>query len=823
MEAVPIPAAGTKRAVIDAIRRQLDEARVSHIYRDYSNALKLISQVVFTRASGFVLEFLQNAEDSGLGLECAGAFRLNINERRLKVSHNGRPFTENDVASLCGIRSSKRPEKGSLGYLGIGFKSVFKVSDRPEVYSGGFRLKFEKPSDSPDSLWQVMPIWIDEPSEPVGDDFTTFIVPFRDPGTYALLRGEFSRLGPQVYLFLRWIRSITILDEPSGAERRLANAGTDEHGVTALKDNDREQRFRVFRAAVEVPPHVRSDTLTQDYRAGVTRREIVIGFALDHTGKLAPSEAMASYGGVYSFLPLGESKSGAAFPIQADFLVQPGRDAINYEAPWNHWLVDEVAELCRKAIAAFVAHATWRYQFLPMFTFSHSRGNEAYDKLFGPHLIEPVERFLNAEPCIPTADDSLAPLSKLARLTEDQAASSDVVSSGVLARAEMATALGGGPDTLLVHPLVVESPAKPIRPVNRWGLLSNEEFLHAKAVGPNAPAWFRVLYQWLRKHPEFSPGRKKQLRTYHQAEFVLAVDGRLLAGRELSLVDDLPQSNQLLLEIAKRWQEGRPILHPDILAGAATEVERKDVRGFLIGLTGVQQISAADLCRQAVVPMIATSAPKPSVSDLLPYTRCCHEVFGKEPGDLPELWVLTKAGEIRAAKEVFFSSEFKPQPDWEKHKQYVPGLNFLSPKYLDGAREDVLPAWRALFRAGGVKPDPDDGVEVFAVHFAEEQLRLRHAAVTRIEEHNFGYDLEVKTQTGESLQIEVKGRQKEEDIELTPNESDAARKNQDTYFLCVVTPIPERPAMYMVRNPDRVGVKEKLTIPAAVWREERLV
>lgn len=162
--------------------------------------------------------------------------------------------------------------------------------------------------------------------------------------------------------------------------RTLANLGTDSDGVTTLKDNDREQRFRIFRAAVDVPPHVRTDPLTQDYRAGVERREIVIGFALDRAGKLSPSEAMASYGGVYSFLPLGESKSGAAFPIQADFLVQPGRDAINYEAQWNKWLVDEVAALCKNAIAEFVAHPMWRYQFLPVFTFSHAIGLGGHPK-----------------------------------------------------------------------------------------------------------------------------------------------------------------------------------------------------------------------------------------------------------------------------------------------------------------------------------------------------------------------------------------------------------------------------------------------------------
>jgi len=108
------------------------------------NALKLISQVVFTRSSGFILELIQNAEDAGLGLETPGAFEIRLNEDRVKVVHNARPFSDDNVKALCSIRSSKKPEKGALGYLGIGFKSVFKITDCPEIYSNGFRFKFDR-------------------------------------------------------------------------------------------------------------------------------------------------------------------------------------------------------------------------------------------------------------------------------------------------------------------------------------------------------------------------------------------------------------------------------------------------------------------------------------------------------------------------------------------------------------------------------------------------------------------------------------------------------------------------------------------------------
>lgn len=364
------------REVIEKIQYQIKDSRDTHIWKDLVNSLNLISQVVFTRSSGFLLEFVQNAEDAGLSLEHPGVIEIRINRERVRVSHNARPFTEGDVSALCGIRSSKKPEQGTLGYLGIGFKSVFKVTDRPEIYSGGYQFKFDRtfwdnPSDTP---WYIIPLWIEQPSESVDPEHTTFVVPLREESFYQGLLAELKRMKTELYLFLKWLKKITITDEVSGESWVLENAGEIEEGITVLKQDDKEQRFKFFRKEIEVPASVKQDRLTQEYRANVTKREIAIAFALDREGNLAPTEAGAMYGGVYSFLPLGEASSGAKFPIQADFLVQPGRDAINSEAAWNHWLVDEVASLCKSAIQEFKAHPRWKYQFLPVFEFQKHKG-----------------------------------------------------------------------------------------------------------------------------------------------------------------------------------------------------------------------------------------------------------------------------------------------------------------------------------------------------------------------------------------------------------------------------------------------------------------
>ncbi|MBI4294976.1 MAG: hypothetical protein HY669_02270 [Chloroflexi bacterium] len=491
---------GAQKEVIKRIRGEIEASSGTHIWSDYVNALKLISQVVFTRSSGFILELIQNAEDAGLGLKSQGVFEIRINKDRVKVTHNGQPFSEENVKALCGIRSSKKPEKGTLGYLGIGFKSVFKVTDRPEIYSNGFQFKFDRNdwSDPSSAPWHVMPIWIDQPSEAVDTARTTFIIPFREASYYSGLREEVQKLRTELYLFLNWLKKIDISDEVSGWNTTLENKGESEEGITTVEHGTQQQRFKFFRRSIEVPNWVKQDRLTQEYRANVTKREIAIAFALDEKGDLNPSFAGAMYGGVYSFLPLGEAKSGAKFPIQADFLVQPGRDAINYEAKWNHWLLEEVANLCKEAIAYFKKHDKWKYQFFPAFDFTKSPG-EPYDKLFGPKLIEPIEKFLNDRDSAPTKDGGWVKPKQVVRLTEDHEAAKNLVAMGILKEDEIAPVLGDQPDLKLVHPDVLEPPSQPLNKVDRDDLLNNAAFLETKRQQPDAASWFRSLYLWLAK------------------------------------------------------------------------------------------------------------------------------------------------------------------------------------------------------------------------------------------------------------------------------------------------------------------------------------
>jgi len=162
--------------------------------------LNTVSESVFSRSAHFLLELLQNAEDAGPKSNPGkGEIKFSVSQSRIKVSHNGVPFTEANVDAICGVRSTKKPELGTLGFLGIGFKSVFKITDCPEIHSGGFHFKFDKaaykePGEMP---WQIIPIWADSPAETTDPTLTTFILPFRSVALHDQTLSELARACPK--------------------------------------------------------------------------------------------------------------------------------------------------------------------------------------------------------------------------------------------------------------------------------------------------------------------------------------------------------------------------------------------------------------------------------------------------------------------------------------------------------------------------------------------------------------------------------------------------------------------------------------------------
>ena len=116
---------------------------------DKANACNLLSRDIYTDSTRFIYELLQNADDASCK-QGSLTFQIDFANDYLIVSHNGKPFDEDDVESICSIgNGNKTTDSEQTGFKGIGFKSVFAYSDMVIIKSGNFYFKFEAKN-----IWQ---------------------------------------------------------------------------------------------------------------------------------------------------------------------------------------------------------------------------------------------------------------------------------------------------------------------------------------------------------------------------------------------------------------------------------------------------------------------------------------------------------------------------------------------------------------------------------------------------------------------------------------------------------------------------------------------
>ena len=72
-------------------------------------------------------------------------------------------FSQQNVRALCDVGTSTKKHKlGYIGQKGIGFKSVFKVTDVAEIHSNGFHISFDLLQHQ--ALGYVLPTWVGPPT-----------------------------------------------------------------------------------------------------------------------------------------------------------------------------------------------------------------------------------------------------------------------------------------------------------------------------------------------------------------------------------------------------------------------------------------------------------------------------------------------------------------------------------------------------------------------------------------------------------------------------------------------------------------------------------
>lgn len=107
------------------------------LFKDLAKVEQYIAESYKTRA---LIELIQNADDAE-----SSVFGIHDIVGGFIVGNNGRAFTINDVESLCRSGSSNKQRGGTtIGYRGIGFKSVVNIANKVTVFSGDFCFTFNR-------------------------------------------------------------------------------------------------------------------------------------------------------------------------------------------------------------------------------------------------------------------------------------------------------------------------------------------------------------------------------------------------------------------------------------------------------------------------------------------------------------------------------------------------------------------------------------------------------------------------------------------------------------------------------------------------------
>lgn len=317
------------------------------------DAARLASDM-HTARPHFILELIQNAEDNHYEQNVKPKIKLIIRENQLILQNNEKGFFEDNVWALCGIgETTKRKISGYIGEKGIGFKSVFRVSNKPHIFSNDFQFEFEYDEKDPISI--IVPHWVDDIPEYVKRNITNIILPIKDE-----LKGEFiqfTKIDPCLLLFLHKIKSIEIEDKIQNREEKIERH--DFEGRVEITHSEGRACWKIVNSGrLKVPEHIK-----EEKRRDVTETEIVLAFPLEPDG----SANIQTSQNVFVYLPV--RSYGFKFIIQADFLLPPSREDIHKDKPWNNWLRDNIASVFLHAIEEFKKDDNLQktfYYFIPI-------------------------------------------------------------------------------------------------------------------------------------------------------------------------------------------------------------------------------------------------------------------------------------------------------------------------------------------------------------------------------------------------------------------------------------------------------------------------
>lgn len=319
--------------ILDSVRDELlaEAKRSPGLLADLANLERYVAETYSARS---FIELLQNADDAG-----AQRFLVMQQGDWLICANDGRPFSRNDFYSLCRSASSEKQRGSSIGYRGIGFKSVVGMVSEVHLLSESLEATFSRQL-SHEILGMDVPTPLVRIPHPLALPSDTRLAKkleeIRTAGCSTIfvfggidrnkVEEEFALFDSEYLLFLRNITEATLI----GAKERHYSCSRE-----ALHDHCRGVQI--------ISDDRRSDWQIYSFDCCDIAFSLLDGKPV----ALNPSSAL-----VHAYLPTLE-QTGLGIRINADFSTDPSRTRIVFDEFTIKRIIsaaDAVANLFRKAI-----------------------------------------------------------------------------------------------------------------------------------------------------------------------------------------------------------------------------------------------------------------------------------------------------------------------------------------------------------------------------------------------------------------------------------------------------------------------------------------
>ena len=319
-----------------------------------TNFLDTLSKQLSAKESTFVYELLQNANDypvEGQGVDV----EFHVTDNYILFIHSGDKFNVRNISGICGINEKEKvANKKTIGYKGIGFKTVFLNNHYVYLRTGKYSFRFDQKAKKIKRLeapWPILPVWTshEEVAEEVNSVFDTVDKKFRvqialrpdDKKMLHLGRNSYANLFKEVFadsniiLFIPNINSVRVIID--GKEERVCYRNNDEW-IVGDYEEDIEPNIQ---ALVNKTIDKGNSRIPEKYKDFDCTK---VSFACKHEGAIIKPVDKAT---LYCYLPT-KASWGFPFLMNTDMIPKGDRNDIESEVK----LLDENETNFNEVLAA---------------------------------------------------------------------------------------------------------------------------------------------------------------------------------------------------------------------------------------------------------------------------------------------------------------------------------------------------------------------------------------------------------------------------------------------------------------------------------------